>query len=154
MNNKQFYTALKRVCSVHSVNNAEHLSKRAIAKFGDAIAFCERHMSEEANPLGKAPKNYTEMMAQLLKGAGATARYNCDKWESYVRGCGAMALTPDADAIRDHYFTEKEIAAMNLSWNNYPPMVKDWQEYEARRLHAAADMLCSLADNLGLFLCK
>lgn len=150
MNNKQFYSVLKETLNATRAN-LYYLTKIQAAKYDDMTAFCDRHISAEMNPEGRAPKNRLEMMEQLLEGAGTNEQYNGQKWESYVRGCGHVAFTPDADAIRDHYFTAEQIEKWSLSWNNYPPRVKDWQDYEARRLHAAAETLCELAFVLSLF---
>lgn len=150
MTKQKFYSILEAAL-VATRENLENPAKIVCAKYADALAFCTRHQLPETSPEDKAPGSYTSMMADLLEGAGTNERYNSDKWESYVGGCGALALTPNADAIRDHYFTSEQIEKYNLDWNTYPPRCKDWQTYEARRLHAAADMLCCLADLLGLF---
>lgn len=150
MTKQKFYSILEAAL-VATRENLENPAKIVCAKYADALAFCTRHQLPETSPEEAAPKSYKAMMDDLLEGAGTNERWVANQWESYVRGCGALALTPNADAIRDHYFTSEQIAQHSLDWNTYPPHCADWQAYEAKRLNIAADMLCSLAGGLGLF---
>lgn len=146
MNEKEFFEKLGELVKLYNTNG----SKLETAMVEDALAFCQACAAEN-NTEKKAPADHEELMIVLLNGAGKNEKYLYKKWKSYVGGCGPIALTPNNEAIRDHYLTSEQIVKYNLGWNSYPPGYKDWQEFEASRLHAAADMLVHIAFSLGLF---
>ena len=148
MTQKEFFEKLAAFVKLYNVDG----SKMEDAKVADALAFCDYH-SNDANVETEvpAPNDHAELMELLLCNAGGNAKYVHQKWESYVRGCCPCCFTPNADAIRDHYFTKAEIERHGLDWNTYPKHYEDWQQFEACRLHAAAEMLENIAFAMGLF---
>lgn len=148
MNKKEFFETLATLVKQYHTNG----SKLEQAKVEDALAFCEYHAdSNNTDTDAPAPTNYSELLEELLCNAGGNELRMSRKWESYVRGCAPLCLTPNADAIRDHYFTPEQIAKNGLCWGKCPRGYEDWQEFEASRLDAASDMLVNIAFGMGLF---
>lgn len=148
MTRKQFFDTLAELVNLYKHDG----SKLETARISDALYFCRYNADAENFDVdAPAPADHAELESILLCGAGGNARYSFQKWQAFVAGCGPGALTPDADAIMAHYCTVEQIERHNLSWNSYPPHFESWQEFEAARLHSAADLLAQIAFSMGLF---
>lgn len=147
MNKKDFFQELS-ILVLHYKTDG---SKLEAAKVADALAFCEYHSDDNNVDTDEpAPTDHRELMEILLCNAGQNERYTHKRWESYVRGCAPLVLTPNADAIIDHYLTAEQVKKHEFCWDKCPKNYDDWQQFEACRLHVAAEMLCNIAFAMGL----
>lgn len=148
MTRKHFFDTLAELVNLYKHDG----SKLETARISDALYFCRYHADAENYDVdAPAPADHAELESMLLCGAGENARYAFQKWQAFVAGCGPGTLTPDASAIMAHYCTVEQIERHSLSWNSYPPHFENWQEFEASRLHSAADLLAQIAFSMGLF---